>query len=142
MPLPVPCNARITEVRSLPYAELCCLDDPRYYAALRLPPHRPGFRFGLYRDMLPPLSTSRTGAVGPPQLTERPSLHATSLTPERFRAAPESTARTTAFAQKRRARPTRSLTGCSFDAAEFTYVAACSFASPRFNARLSPDVGG
>src|SRR6266571_100547 len=47
MPSPVPCNSRITEVRSLPYAELCCLGDPRYYAALRLPPHHPGFRFGL-----------------------------------------------------------------------------------------------
>ena len=47
MPLPVPCNTRVTEVRSLPYAELCCLGDPRYYAALRLPPHRPDFRFGL-----------------------------------------------------------------------------------------------
>src|SRR5712691_9672062 len=47
MPSPVPCSSRVTEVRSLPYAELCCLDDPRYYAALRLPPHCPGFRFGL-----------------------------------------------------------------------------------------------
>src|SRR5438445_8514242 len=47
MPSPVPCNSRITEVRSLPYAELCCLDDARYYAALRLPPHCPRFRFGL-----------------------------------------------------------------------------------------------
>src|SRR5207249_9335738 len=94
-----------------------------------------GTRFRRYR-------LSRTGAGGPPQLTDRPSLHATSLTPERFRAAPESRARTAAFAQKRRARPARSLTGCSFDAAEFTYVAACSFASPRFNARLSSDAGG
>ena len=88
----------------------------------------PDFALGLYRDTLPPLSTSRTGAGGPPQLTDRPSLHATSLTPELFQAAPESTARTAAFAQKRRARPARSLTGCSFDAAKFTYVAACSFA--------------
>ena len=47
MPSPVPCSSRVTEVRSLPYAELCCLDDPRYYAALRLPPHCPRFRFGL-----------------------------------------------------------------------------------------------
>jgi hypothetical protein len=47
MPLPVSCNSRVTEVRSLPYAEFCCLDDRRYYAALRLPPHCPGLRFGL-----------------------------------------------------------------------------------------------
>src|SRR2546427_9635588 len=47
MPSPVPCNSRITEVRSLPSAELCCLDDARYYAALRLPPHCPRFRFVL-----------------------------------------------------------------------------------------------
>src|SRR6266581_291770 len=47
MPLPVPCSSRLTEVRSLPYAELCCLDDHRYYAALRLPPHHPGLRVWL-----------------------------------------------------------------------------------------------
>src|SRR5450759_3493052 len=127
MPLPVPCNARITEVRSLPYAELCCLDAPRYYAALRLPPHCPGFRFGLIPGHASAAIDLADGCGRASQLTGRPSLHATSLTPERFRAAPESTARTTAFAQKRRARPTRSLTGCSFDAAEFTYVAACRF---------------
>lgn len=68
------------------------------------------------------LTRMNDGFLGrtPPQLTDRPSLHATSFTPERFRAAPESRARTAAFAQKRRARPARSLTGCSFDAAEFT----------------------
>src|SRR6266849_8521077 len=54
----------------------------------------PAFALGLYRALLPPLSTSRTGAVGPPLLTDRPSLHAVSFTPERFRAAPESRART------------------------------------------------
>jgi len=55
-----------------------------------------------------------------PQLTDWPSLHATSSTPERFRAAPESTARTAAFAHYTQARPARSLTGNGFDAAEFT----------------------
>jgi len=70
------------------------------------------------------------------------SLHAISSTPERFRAAPESTARTAAFASPHRARPVRSLTGLSFDAAEFTFVTACSFASPRFAARVSPNAGG
>jgi hypothetical protein len=30
----------------------------------------------------------------------------------------------------------------SFDAAEFTIVTACSFASPRFDAGISPDAGG
>jgi hypothetical protein len=44
MPSPVPRNSRVTEVRGLPYAELCCLDDRRYYAPLRLPPRRPGLR--------------------------------------------------------------------------------------------------
>jgi hypothetical protein len=141
MPLPVPCNSRITEVRDLGYAEFCCLGDPRYYVPLRLPPHRPGFRFGLIPGILPPLSTSRTGAVGPPLLTDRPSVLAVSFTPERFRAAPESRARTAVFAQKCRARPARSLTGCSFDAAEFTFVAACSYAPPRFDADLSIDAG-
>ena len=48
MPSPVPCSLRATEVRGLPYAEFCCLDDPRYYAPLRLPPHCPGFRFSPY----------------------------------------------------------------------------------------------
>src|SRR5579859_3547878 len=47
MPSPVPCNVRVTEVRALPYAELCCLGDHRYYHPLRLPPHRPGLRCGL-----------------------------------------------------------------------------------------------
>src|SRR5487761_1574509 len=101
----------------------------------------PAFACGLYRALLPPLSTSRTGAVGPPLLTDRPSLHAISFTPKRVRAAPDSMARTAVFAQKRRARPARSLTGCSFDAAEFTSVTACSFAPPRFDAGLSPDAG-
>ena len=47
MPSPVPCSTRITEVRALPYAELCCLDDHRYYYPLRLPLHRPGLRLRL-----------------------------------------------------------------------------------------------
>src|SRR5436309_2915459 len=121
MPSPVPCNSRITEVRSLPYAELCCLDDARYYAALRLPPHCPRFRFGLIPGHASAAIDFADGCG---------------------RAAPESKARAAAFAQLRRARPARSLTGCSFVAAEFTYVAACSFASPRFNARLSSEAGG
>jgi len=97
------------------------------------------FGVALYQDLLPRRSTSRTGAGGSPQVTDRPSLHAISSTPERFRAAPESTARTAAFASPYRARPARSLTGFCFDAAEFTFVTACSFASPRFAARVSPD---
>ena len=75
------------------------------------------------------------------QLTNRPSLHAISLTPERFRAAPESRARTVAFTQKCRVRPARSVTRCSFDAAEFTFVTACSYAPPRFEAGFSHDAG-
>jgi hypothetical protein len=85
-------------------------------------------------------STTASGHT-PPQLTNRPSLHAASLTPERFRAAPDPEARTAAFAQLCRARPSRSLTGSSFDAAEFMFITACSFAPPRFDAGLSPDVG-
>ena len=47
------------------------------------------------------LTRMNDGFLGrtPPQLTDRPSLHATSFTPEWFRAAPESRARTAAFAQ-------------------------------------------
>jgi hypothetical protein len=44
MPSPVPCSSRITEVRALPYAELCCLGDHRYYHPLRLPSRHPGLR--------------------------------------------------------------------------------------------------
>jgi hypothetical protein len=95
----------------------------------------------LYRAMLPRRSISPSGAVGPPQLTNRPSLHATSSTPERFRAAPDPKARTAAFTPLRRVRPARSLTGGSFDATEFTLVAACSCTPSRFVARLSPDAG-
>jgi len=100
------------------------------------------FGVALYQGMLPQLSTSTTGAVGSPQFPDRPSLHAVSLTPERFRAAPESQARTAAFAQRTQARPALPLTGWACDAVEFTLVAACSFASPRFDARISPDAGG
>ncbi len=100
------------------------------------------FGVALYQGMLPWLSTSTTGAGGPPQLPDRPSLHAASFTPEWFQAAPESQARTAAFAQSCGARLTRSLTGAIFDAAEFTLITACSFASPRFDAKISPDAGG
>jgi hypothetical protein len=100
------------------------------------------FGVALYQGLLPRLSTSPTGAGGSPQLTDRLSLHAISPTPERFRAAPESKARTAAFTLLNRARPARSLTGSCFDAAEFTSVAACSFASPRFDGRISPGAGG
>jgi len=100
------------------------------------------FGVALYQGMLPWLSTSTTGAVGSPQFPDRPSLHAVSSTPERFRAAPESMARTAAFTLRCQARPARSLTGHLDDAAEFTLVTACSFASPRFDARISPNAGG
>src|SRR5215469_6657908 len=61
MPSPASCNARVTEVRGLPYVELCCLDGPRYYAPLRLPPHRPGLRCGL----IPGLASAATDlAIG------------------------------------------------------------------------------
>ena len=73
-----------------------------------------------------------TGAVGSPQSPGRPSLHAAPSTPERFRAAPESKARTAAFAQLTQARPARSLTGLSFDAAGFNFLTACSFVPPPF----------
>jgi len=91
---------------------------------------------------LPPASPPQLSGHTPPQLTDRPSLHAISSTPERFRADPESMARTPAFASLTQARPARPLTGLCFDAAEFTFVTACSFASPRFNGRISPDDGG
>jgi hypothetical protein len=100
------------------------------------------FGVALYQGKLPGLSISPTGAGGSPQLTVRPSLHAISSTPERFRAAPESMARNTAFTNPFRARPARPLTGFCFDAAEFNFVTACSFVSPRFAARISPDAGG
>ena len=100
------------------------------------------FGVALYQGMLPGLSTSTPGAGGSPQFPDRPSLHAASSTPERFRADPESTARTAAFALHTQARPARSLTGSNFDAAEFTLVTACSFASPRFDARISTNAGG
>ena len=100
------------------------------------------FGVALYQGMLPGLSTSTPGAGGSPQLTDQPSLHAISSTPGRFRAAPESQARNTAFAQFPQARPAPSLTGSRLDAAEFTLVTACSFASPRFDAKISPDAGG
>ncbi len=69
------------------------------------------FGVALYQGMLPWLSTSTTGAGGPPQFPDRPSLHAASFTPERFQAAPESQARTAAFAQSCGARLARSLRG-------------------------------
>src|SRR5262249_23373836 len=72
------------------------------------------------------------GAVGSPQSPGRPSLHADPSTPERVRAAPESMARTAAFAQLTQARPARSLTGLSFDAAGFNFLTACSFVPPPF----------
>jgi hypothetical protein len=100
------------------------------------------FSVALYQGLLPGLSTLTPGAVGSPQLTDGLSLHAVSNTPERFRAAPESQARTAAFAPIPQARPALPLTGASFDAAEFTLVAACSFASPRFDIRISPNTGG
>ena len=49
--------------------------------------------------------------------------------------------RTAAFAQLCEARPPRSLTGGSFDAAEFMSITACSYVPPRFAAGLSPDAG-
>src|SRR6266581_5426474 len=98
MPLPVPCNTRVTEVRVLPRPELCCLGGPQYYDPLRLPPHRPGLRCGLIPGHAPLSSTSIAGAGGPPQFADQPLLHADSSTPERFRAAPDSMARTAAFA--------------------------------------------
>jgi len=101
----------------------------------------PDFGGALYQGSLPWLSTSPTGAGGSPQLTNRLSLHAASLTPERFQAAPESTAWTAAFAHNARARPARSLTGACFDAAEFMFIAACRYAPPRFDAQLSPNAG-
>jgi hypothetical protein len=58
MPSPVPRNSRVTEVRVLSYAELCCLGDLGYYDPLRLPLHRHSFRLWPYdRGMLPRLST-------------------------------------------------------------------------------------
>ncbi len=100
----------------------------------------PDFGVALYQGMLPGRSTA--GAGGPPQLPDRPSLHAASSTPVQFRAAPESQARPAAFALTSQARPARPSRVLLFDAAEFTVVAACSFASPRFDARISPDAGG
>ena len=100
------------------------------------------FGVALYQGLLPGLSTSTPGAGGSPQLTDRPTLHAISHTPKRFRAAPESQARTAAFASLSQARPARTLTGGTFDAAEFAVATACSFASPRFDARISPNAGG
>jgi hypothetical protein len=76
------------------------------------------FGVALYQSLLPRRSTSLTGAGGSPQLTDRPSLHAISSTPERVWAAPESTAQTAAFARPNQARPARSLTGLPYDAAE------------------------
>src|SRR5262245_19916893 len=83
-----------------------------------------------------------TGAVGSPRSPGRPSLHAAPPTPERFRAAPESKARTAAFAQLTQARPARSLTGLSFDAAGFNFLTACSFAPPPFGSasRRLPEI--
>jgi hypothetical protein len=46
------------------------------------------------------------------------------------RTLPESRARAAAFAQLCRAQPSRSLTGSSFDAAEFMFITAWSFARP------------
>jgi hypothetical protein len=61
---------------------------------------------------------------------------------QRYLAVPESEARTAAFALSSQARSALSLTGPFFDAAEFPIVTACSFASPRFDARISPYAGG
>src|SRR5438034_6831780 len=98
MPSPVPCSSRITEVRVLSYTGLSWPGDHRSYDPLRLPPHRPGLRCGLIPELASAAIDLATGAGGPPQLTEQPSLHAASHTPEGFRAAPESMARTAAFA--------------------------------------------
>ena len=51
-------------------------------------------------------------------------------------------ARTAAFAQLTQARPARSLTGLSFDAAGFNFLTACSFVPPPFGSasRRLPEI--
>src|SRR5262249_29753411 len=71
-------------------------------------------------------------AGGSPQSPGRPSLHADPPTPERFQAAPESMARTAAFASSAQARPVGPSRAGFFDAAGFNFRTACRFAPPPF----------
>jgi hypothetical protein len=100
------------------------------------------FGCGLIPGQAPAAIDLPTGAVGSPQSPGRPSLHAGPSTPERFQAAPESKARTAAFARLAQARPARSLTGLSFDAAGFNFLTACSFVPPPFGSasRRLPEI--
>ena len=143
-PCPDPSLAARASPKCGPFPTPSCVVSAILGTVPRSDCHRTVLDFGvaLHQGMLPGLSTSTPGAGGSPQLTDQPSLHAISPTPGRFRAAPESQARTAAFAQFPQARPAPSLTGSRLDAAEFTLVTACSFASPRFDARISPNAGG
>ncbi|MGH7882827.1 MAG: hypothetical protein ACREN8_07955 [Candidatus Dormibacteraceae bacterium] len=75
-------------------------------------------------------------------MNNRASLHAISLTPERFQAAPDSMARTSAFARRNQARLALPLREEVTTRQSSLNVTACNFASPRFDARVSPDAGG
>jgi hypothetical protein len=127
---------------SFPRPELCCLGGRQYYYPVRLPRHCPGLRLWPLPGRAPAAIDLPTGAVGSPQSPGRPSLHAGPSTPERFQAAPESKARTAAFARLAQARPARSLTGLSFDAAGFNFLTACSFVPPPFGSasRRLPEI--
>src|SRR5262249_20156360 len=117
---------------SFPRPELCCLGGQQYYYRSDSLCTALDFGCGLIPERATAATDLPAGAVGSPQSTGRPSLHADLSTPERFRAAPKSKARTAAFAQLTQARPARSLTGLSFDAAGFSFLTACSFVPPPF----------
>ena len=117
------------------------------------PPHRDPIRDEHHRRDF--LMTRRLSSLALPQAQGQPSsviddvvdeLAAAQCTDEadlrmgRARAGGsrllQSVARTAVFALCSQARPPRSVTGRTFDAAGFTIVTARSFASPRFDARI------
>jgi hypothetical protein len=103
--------------------------EPRSCCRRILPPYRLGFRGCLIPGLAAAAVDVAVGCGRVSQLTNRLSLHAASLTPERFQAGPESTAWTAAFAHNSQARPARSLTGAWFDAAEFMFIAGLQICS-------------
>src|SRR5437763_17079837 len=142
MPSPVSRSQRVTEVRALPCAELCCLGGHRYYAPLRLPLRCLGLRARLIPRRASAAVDLASGRrrVSP---VDRPAFAACRpLYAGGVPGCSRCPARTAAFALSSRARLPRPLRVRTFDAAGFTCVTACSFASPRFGARVSPDAGG
>src|SRR5262245_55292210 len=143
MPSPVPRNSRITEARGLSYAEFCCLDDHRYYAPLRLPSRRPGLRGRLIPGPASAAIDLARGR-GRPSPVDQPAVVACRLpyagaVPGCSRSlGPDCCLRPKAPGSARSVPH-----GWFFRRGRVRVITtACNFATPRFDARISPDAGG